>query len=95
MHAAKRELVEETQIVAKNWKKLGFFYENPTRSPIKFYVFSAKATSSALTSTNLDIVEGEIKTQWVTKKEVQKDMSNKFLSSPMLTALAVYLFAEK
>lgn len=95
LHAAKRELMEETGIVAKNWKKLGFYYENSTRSPVMFHVFSAVVGSYSSGGDNTDIVEGKIKALWITKKELQKDASNKFLSSPMLTAFAAYIFNKK
>jgi ADP-ribose pyrophosphatase len=98
LHAAKRELAEETSIVAKNWKKLGTFYENPTRSPVKFYVFSAQEAKTASASNiNPDIIEGEIEAMWVSKEELEKNLYKKFLSAPMLTALATFLafFAKK
>lgn len=43
LHAAKRELLEETGYSTNTWKKLGFFYSNPTKEKGNgIYIFLAR-----------------------------------------------------
>ncbi|MBI4094891.1 MAG: NUDIX hydrolase [Candidatus Liptonbacteria bacterium] len=46
LHAAKRELTEETGYGAGTWKQLGFFYSNPTKEKGNgLYIFFAKGVT--------------------------------------------------
>jgi ADP-ribose pyrophosphatase len=77
LQAAKRELIEETGLRAKTWRKLVSFFPSPGYVEEKMTIFLAT-----------DLTEGEshpmederIETQWFTKKEL-RDMiaSNKIL----------------
>src|SRR4051794_4878658 len=65
--AAKRELIEETGLRAKKWKKLTSFYPSPGFVQEKMTVFLA----TELTQGEAQPMEDErIETRWFTKKEL-------------------------
>jgi ADP-ribose pyrophosphatase len=77
LQTAKRELIEETGVRAKTWKKLASFYPSPGYVEEKMTIFLAT-----------DLTQGEaapmdderIETKWFTKKEVREMIaSNKIL----------------
>ena len=75
--AAKRELIEETGVRAKTWKKLVSFYPSPGYVEEKMTIFLA----TDLTHGESAPMEDErIETKWFTKKEVRELIaSNKIL----------------
>jgi ADP-ribose pyrophosphatase len=77
LQAAKRELIEETGLRAKKWKKLTTFYPSPGYVEEKMTIFLA----TDLTHGEAQPMEDErIETQWFTKKELRKMIaSNKIL----------------
>lgn len=91
--AAKRELLEETGYVAKKWRRLGFFYSNPTLEKGNgTYVFLAEGATLA-TQQNLDITEA-IEVHLFSKSVVlRKIVTNKIKVSP--SALALLLSFQK
>jgi ADP-ribose pyrophosphatase len=79
LQAAKRELIEETGVRAKKWKKLTTFYPSPGYVEEKMTIFLA----TDLTHGEAQPMEDErIETQWFTKKELRKMIaSNKILDA--------------
>src|SRR5580698_2953880 len=77
--AAKRELIEETGLRAKKWKKLVSFFPSPGYVEEKMTIFLA----TDLTEGEAQPMEDErIETRWFTKKELRKMIvSNKILDS--------------
>jgi ADP-ribose pyrophosphatase len=75
--AAKRELIEETGVRAKKWKKLVTFYPSPGYVEEKMTIFVA----TGLTQGESAPMEDErIETRWFTKKEVRELIeSNKII----------------
>jgi ADP-ribose pyrophosphatase len=75
--AAKRELIEETGVRAKKWKKLVSFYPSPGYVEEKMTIFLA----TDLTQGESAPMEDErIETKWFTKKEVREMIaSNKIV----------------
>ena len=67
--AAKRELIEETGLRAKKWKKLASFYPSPGYVEEKMTIFLA----TGLTEGESQPMEDErIETRWFTKKELRE-----------------------
>jgi ADP-ribose pyrophosphatase len=67
--AAKRELIEETGVSAKKWKKLASFYPSPGYVQEKMTVFLA----TDLKQGEAQPMEDEkIETRWFTKKELKQ-----------------------
>jgi ADP-ribose pyrophosphatase len=67
--AAKRELIEETGLRAKKWKKLTTFYPSPGFVEEKMTIFLA----TGLTQGEAQPMEDErIETRWFTKKELKE-----------------------
>jgi len=67
--AAKRELIEETGLRAKKWKKLTTFYPSPGFVEEKMTIFLA----TALTQGEARPMDDErIETRWFTKKELKE-----------------------
>jgi ADP-ribose pyrophosphatase len=67
--AAKRELIEETGLRAKKWKKLTTFYPSPGFVEEKMTIFLA----TGLTQGETRPMEDErIETRWFTKKELKE-----------------------
>jgi len=77
--AAKRELIEETGLRAKKWKKLVSFYPSPGYIEEKMTIFLA----TGLTQGESQPMEDErIETRWFTKKELREMIaSNKILDA--------------
>ena len=77
--AAKRELIEETGLRAKKWKKLASFFPSPGYVEEKMTIFLA----TELTEGDAQPMEDErIETRWFTKKEVLDLIaSNKILDA--------------
>jgi ADP-ribose pyrophosphatase len=75
--AAKRELIEETGVRAKKWKKLATYYPSPGFVQEKMTVFLA----TDLTEGESEPMEDEqIETRWFTKKELkQAILSNEII----------------
>jgi ADP-ribose pyrophosphatase len=75
--AAKRELIEETGVRAKTWKKLVSFYPSPGYVEEKMTIFLATGLTQG-ESAPMD--DERIETRWFTKKEVRELIaSNKIL----------------
>jgi ADP-ribose pyrophosphatase len=79
LQAAKRELIEETGLRAKKWKKLVSFFPSPGYVEEKMTIFLA----TELTQGDSQPMEDErIETKWFTKKEIRKLLeSNKILDA--------------
>jgi ADP-ribose pyrophosphatase len=79
LQAAKRELIEETGLRAKKWKKLVTFLPSPGYVEEKMTIFQAKD----LTQGEAEPMEDErIETRWFTKKEIRKLLeSNEILDA--------------
>ncbi len=84
LQAARRELIEETGLRAKNWKKMVTFLPSPGYVEEKMTIFLA----TGLTQGESQPMEDErIETRWFTKKEI-KDLlaSNKILDAKTMIA---------
>jgi ADP-ribose pyrophosphatase len=69
LQAAKRELVEETGLRAKKWKKLALFYPSPGYVGETMTIYLA----TELTAGTAQPMEDErIETRWFSKKEIQE-----------------------
>jgi ADP-ribose pyrophosphatase len=69
LQAARRELIEETGLRAKKWKKLVSFFPSPGYVEEKMTIFLA----TELTQGESQPMEDErIETRWFTKKELRK-----------------------
>jgi ADP-ribose pyrophosphatase len=69
LQTAKRELIEETGLRAKKWKKLVSFYPSPGYVEEKMTIFLA----TELTQGDAQPMEDErIETKWFTKKELRR-----------------------
>src|SRR6266702_2308519 len=69
LQAAKRELIEETGLRAKKWKKLASFYPSPGYVEEKMTIFLA----TELTQGEAAPMEDErIETRWFAKKELRE-----------------------
>jgi ADP-ribose pyrophosphatase len=79
LQAAKRELIEETGLRAKKWKKLVSFFPSPGYVEEKMTIFLA----TDLTQGESEPMEDErIETNWFTKKEIRKLLeSNRILDA--------------
>jgi ADP-ribose pyrophosphatase len=79
LQAAKRELIEETGLRAKKWKKLVTFFPSPGYVEEKMTIFLA----TELTQGESQPMEDErIETRWFTKKEIRELLaSNKILDA--------------
>jgi ADP-ribose pyrophosphatase len=88
--AAKRELIEETGLRAKKWKKLAAFYPSPGYVQEKMTVYLAKD----LTQGEAQPMEDErIETKWFTKKELGEMIrKNKIVDAKTMIA---YLYWAK
>lgn len=88
--AAKRELIEETGLRAKKWKKLTTFYPSPGYVEEKMTIFLA----TDLTEGKAQPMEDErIETRWFTKKEFAELLrKNKIVDGKTMIA---YLYWAK
>ncbi len=79
LQAARRELIEETGLRAKTWKKLTSFYPSPGFVEEKMTIFLA----TDLTHGEAQPMDDErIETRWFTKKELRELIaSNKILDA--------------
>jgi len=84
LQAAKRELIEETGLRAKKWKKLASFYPSPGYVEEHMTIFLA----TGLTHGESEPMEDErIETRWFTKKELRKQIaSNKIEDAKTMIA---------
>ncbi len=84
LQAAKRELIEETGLRAKKWKKLVSFFPSPGYVQEKMTIFLA----TELTQGESQPMEDErIETKWFTKKELRKMLeSNEILDAKTMIA---------
>jgi ADP-ribose pyrophosphatase len=75
--AAKRELIEETGVRAKTWKKLVSFFPSPGYVEEKMTIFLA---TDLTLGESAPMEDERIETKWFTKKEVRELIeSNKIL----------------
>jgi ADP-ribose pyrophosphatase len=84
LQAARRELIEETGLTAKKWKKLVIFYPSPGYVEEKMTIYLAKE----LTQGDSHPMEDErIETRWFTKKELRKMIAeNKIVDAKTMIA---------
>jgi ADP-ribose pyrophosphatase len=75
--AAKRELIEETGLSAKKWKKLASFYPSPGYVQERMTVFLATDLKQGAAQ---PMEDEQIETRWFTKKELkQAILSNEII----------------
>ncbi len=90
LKAAKRELLEETGFISKKWKKLGFFYSNPTKEKGNgIHIYLAKEAQQTGKSHN-DKMEN-IEVRLVGIKEALKMVKNNEIK--VVGSAAALLFA--
>jgi ADP-ribose pyrophosphatase len=91
LQAAKRELIEETGLRAKKWKKLASFFPSPGYVEEKMTIFLA----TELTEGESEPMEDErIETRWFTKKELRDLIaSNKILDAK--TMIGFHFWTKK
>ena len=79
LQAAKRELIEETGLRAKKWKKMVTFYPSPGYVEETMTIFLATELTQG-ESQPMD--DEQIETRWFTKKEIRELLaSNKILDA--------------
>jgi ADP-ribose pyrophosphatase len=90
IRAAKRELIEETGVRAKKWKKLASFYPSPGYGQEKMTIFLARD----LTDGEAKPMEDErIETRWFRKKELKEMIrTNRIIDAKTMIA---YLYWAK
>tara|TARA_X000000368_G_C22853030_1_gene633010 strand:- start:306 stop:818 length:513 start_codon:yes stop_codon:yes gene_type:complete len=87
LNAVKRELFEETGLVASNWKLLFSYVRSGTYYCGKDYVFKAK-----LKTKDKNRIEENIEKKWLDKKEiVNKLKKNKFETAGILASVMFYI----
>ena len=93
--AAKRELLEETGHMARRWRKLGFFYSNPTLEKGNgTHVFIAEG-ATLIAKQNLDITE-TIEVHLFSQMEILKKITtNQIKVSPSTLAILLGLLKKK
>ncbi len=93
--AAKRELMEETGIKAKNWKKIGFSFLADGMSNQGFHVFLAKDLIKG--EKNLERTELDMITEKFLVKRIEEMIeSGKIFDSPTITSFyCLKLFLKK
>jgi ADP-ribose pyrophosphatase len=91
LQAARRELIEETGLRAKKWKKLASFFPSPGYVEEKMTIFLA----TELTQGEAQPMEDErIETRWFTKKELGDLLaSNKILDAK--TMIGFFYWTKK
>jgi ADP-ribose pyrophosphatase len=84
LQAAKRELIEETGLRAKKWKKLVSYFPSPGYAEEKMTIYLA----TELTQGESQPMDDErIETRWFTKKELRKMLeANEILDGKSLVA---------
>jgi ADP-ribose pyrophosphatase len=89
LHAAKRELREETGYVADQWKQVTVLYANPARQTNRIYCFAATNLTKA-GAPSLEVTE-DIETEFVSSAELM----NRIATGDFAHALhvACYLLA--
>lgn len=69
LQVAKRELLEETGYTSDNWKKIGQFYDYPTKDTNKIYIYLA-SNIKKVADQKLDITE-DIEYSFVDLKDIE------------------------
>ncbi len=87
---AKRELKEETGLIAKKWEELGYIYTTPGFSDEKIYLFFASDLEKG--EQNLDEDEF-VEIEYFSKEEVEKMISDDNIVDSK--TIAAFLRAEK
>jgi ADP-ribose pyrophosphatase len=84
IQAAKRELIEETGLRAKKWKKLASFFPSPGYVEEKMTIYLATGLSQGESQ---PMEDERIETRWFTKKELRKQIaSNKIQDAKTMIA---------
>ena len=90
LKSAKRELFEETGLVAKDWSKIGYFFVAPGHENTKIVVFIARnlmITKNSYKTSEADVYE----VKKFSKSKVEEMIrGNKILCSISLAALNLY-----
>lgn len=87
---AKRELFEETGLMAKNWYKIGHFFVAPGHENTKIVVFVARnliITENSYKTSEADVIEVKTFSKFKIKEMIR---GNKILCSISLAALNLY-----
>ena len=91
IHAVKRELLEETGLVAKNWKLLFKYTRHGTYNCGKDYVFFAKNLKNVKLKKKIENIEKK----WFNRKQIIKNFNqDKFETSGLLAAVLFYLYKK-
>jgi ADP-ribose pyrophosphatase len=84
IQAAKRELIEETGLRAKRWKRLASFYPSPGYVEEKMTIYLATGLAQGESQ---PMEDERIETRWFTKKELRKQIaSNKIQDAKTMIA---------
>jgi len=94
LESAKRELFEETGLVAKNWFRVGYFFVAPGHENTKIVVFMAKnliITKNSFKSSEANVLEVKA----FSKPKIEEMVrGNKILCSISLAALSLYFTSK-
>lgn len=89
LKAAKRELLEETGIIAKNWKKLSEFTRSGTYYCGKEFIYFSEYDYEVK---NIQIDEDVISSHWFTLEELVKMFKNNKFKTPGMAISVIWLF---
>jgi ADP-ribose pyrophosphatase len=91
IQAIKRELLEETGYIAKNWKLLFTYSRHGTYNCGKDYIFFAKNIKKIETEKKVE----KIDKKWMNKKQIIQSLDKKkFETSGVLAAVLFYLYEK-
>ena len=91
IQAIKRELLEETGYIAKNWKLLFTYSRHGTYNCGKDYIFFAKNIKKIETGKKVE----KIDKKWMNKKQIIQSLDKKkFETSGVLAAVLFYLYGK-
>ncbi len=91
IQAIKRELLEETGFIAKNWKLLFTYSRHGTYNCGKDYIFFASNIKKKETKNKIEKIERK----WMNKKQIIQNLNkNKFETSGVLSTVLFYLYKK-
>ena len=87
--AANRELAEESNLTARNWKNLGWIYTNIRRTNVKMHIMLA--SDFRYTDALASDIEEEISSEWIPMAELESKIRNNTVhNSTVLIGWALY-----
>lgn len=88
LKTAKRELLEETGYIARNWKRLFKYTRHGTYHCGQDYIYTAKIDSNLPKKRNNE----NIKKKWLNKKDILRLLiNNKFETAGIIASISFYL----